>query len=90
MTVNTVNNDVKDAQKEALDRFLEKHMLYCTVCDYNNGDCEIHNTMDASGASASNIIDKEKPYEKDYGRFIVMIQINVSMWHCKAPVKISK
>ena len=21
-------------------------MLYCTVCDYNNGDCEIHNTMD--------------------------------------------
>ena len=46
MTVNTVNNDVKDAQKEALDRILEKHMLYCTVCDYNNGDCEIHNTMD--------------------------------------------
>ncbi|GAB5816197.1 hypothetical protein JMUB7550_27570 [Staphylococcus aureus] len=26
MTVNTVNNDVKDAQKEAIDRILEKHL----------------------------------------------------------------
>ncbi len=39
MTVNTVNYDVKYAQKEALERILEKDMLYCTVCDYNNGDC---------------------------------------------------
>ncbi len=64
MTVNTVNNDVKDAQKEALDRILEKHMLYCTVCDYNNGDCEIHNTMDAWGLQHQTYEYKEKPYEK--------------------------
>ncbi|RCV67368.1 hypothetical protein BJL67_11730 [Staphylococcus aureus] len=69
MTVNTVNNDVKDAQKEALDRILEKHMLYCTVCDYNNGDCEIHNTMDAWGLQHQTYEYKEKPYEKDYGPF---------------------
>lgn len=49
MSVNTQNKRVKASQKEALDRILEKHMLYCTVCDYNNGDCEIHNAMDAWG-----------------------------------------
>ncbi len=49
MTVNTYNHHVKTSQKEALDRILEKHMLYCTVCDYNNGDCEIHNAMDKWG-----------------------------------------
>ena len=42
MNVKTNNDDVQSSQK-ALDRILEKHMLYCTVCDYNNGDCEIHN-----------------------------------------------
>ncbi|HCX1922714.1 TPA: 4Fe-4S binding protein, partial [Staphylococcus aureus] len=56
-------------QKEALDRILEKHMLYCTVCDYNNGDCEIHNTMDAWGLQHQTYEYKEKPYEKDYGPF---------------------
>lgn len=53
-------------------------MLYCTVCDYNNGDCEIHNTMDAWGFQHQTYEYKEKPYEKDYAHFIVMIQINVS------------
>jgi hypothetical protein len=32
MSVNTQNKRVKASQKEALDRILEKHMLYCTVC----------------------------------------------------------
>ncbi|ASF39171.1 formate dehydrogenase subunit alpha [Halobacillus halophilus] len=45
MRVQTKLPHVHKAQKEALDRVLEKHELYCTVCDYNNGDCEIHNTM---------------------------------------------
>ncbi len=44
-------------------------MLYCTVCDYNNGDCEIHNTMDAWGLQHQTYEYKEKPYEKDYGPF---------------------
>ncbi|MGX0194304.1 formate dehydrogenase subunit alpha [Staphylococcus haemolyticus] len=69
MTVNTQNNDVKASQKEALDRILEKHMLYCTVCDYNNGDCEIHNAMDAWGLEEQSYEYKTKPYEKDYGPF---------------------
>ncbi|KHE66795.1 formate dehydrogenase subunit alpha, partial [Halobacillus sp. BBL2006] len=45
MRVQTQLPHVHKAQKEALDRILEKHELYCTVCDYNNGSCEIHNTM---------------------------------------------
>jgi formate dehydrogenase major subunit len=31
------------AQKEAFDRILANHLLYCTVCDNNN--CTVHNTM---------------------------------------------
>ncbi len=69
MTVNTYNHHVKTSQKEALDRILEKHMLYCTVCDYNNGDCEIHNAMDKWGIQHQTYEYKRKPYEKDYGPF---------------------
>ncbi len=69
MIVNTQNDNVQTSQKEALDRILEKHMLYCTVCDYNNGDCEIHNTMDQWGLEHQTYEYKEKPYEKDYGPF---------------------
>ena len=69
MIVNTQNDNVQTSQKEALDRILENHMLYCTVCDYNNGDCEIHNTMDQWGLEHQTYEYKEKPYEKDYGPF---------------------
>ncbi|MFZ8101328.1 molybdopterin-dependent oxidoreductase, partial [Staphylococcus arlettae] len=69
MVVDTQNNKVQDSQKEALDRILEKHQLYCTVCDYNNGDCEIHNTMDQWGLEHQTYEYKDKPYEKDYGPF---------------------
>ena len=32
------------AQREAFDRILGNHLLYCTVCDNNNGNCTVHNT----------------------------------------------
>ncbi|MEK4030598.1 formate dehydrogenase subunit alpha [Pseudobacillus sp. FSL P4-0506] len=35
----------KEAQTEAMDRILENHLLYCTVCDNNNGNCKLHNTV---------------------------------------------
>src|SRR3954471_4359512 len=31
----------KEAQTEAMVRILENHLLYCTVCDNNNGNCKI-------------------------------------------------
>jgi formate dehydrogenase major subunit len=32
------------AQRDAFDRLLENHELYCTVCDNNNQNCTVHNT----------------------------------------------
>ncbi|WP_377887661.1 formate dehydrogenase subunit alpha [Alkalihalobacillus sp. R86527] len=43
--INSTASHVKQAQDIAMDRILYNHELYCTVCDYNNGTCEIHNTV---------------------------------------------
>ena len=32
------------AQRDAFDRLLHNHDLYCTVCDNNNQNCTVHNT----------------------------------------------
>lgn len=45
MTVSLSSARAKEAQTEAMDRILENHLLYCTVCDNNNGNCKIHNTV---------------------------------------------
>ncbi|MFB4169538.1 formate dehydrogenase subunit alpha [Virgibacillus sp. JSM 102003] len=65
MEVNTTIEPVNAAQKEALDRILEKHELYCTVCDYNNGSCEIHNTVAEFGLEYQSRPFEPKPYEID-------------------------
>ncbi|MNH83687.1 putative formate dehydrogenase [compost metagenome] len=46
MTVRTGSDAAKAAQTEAMDRLLENHLLYCTVCDNNNGNCTLHNTAE--------------------------------------------
>ncbi|PJN92116.1 2Fe-2S iron-sulfur cluster-binding protein, partial [Bacillus sp. mrc49] len=40
------SRSAKEAQTEAMDRILENHSLYCTVCDNNNGNCKLHNTAE--------------------------------------------
>ncbi|UOQ43269.1 formate dehydrogenase subunit alpha [Halobacillus salinarum] len=65
MRVQTELPHVKKAQKESLDRILENHELYCTVCDYNNGNCEIHNTMAEFGLEHQSRPFEPKPYNKD-------------------------
>ncbi|SDQ66043.1 formate dehydrogenase subunit alpha [Virgibacillus salinus] len=65
MIVDTTFEHVNAAQKEALDRILEKHELYCTVCDYNNGSCEIHNTVADFGLEHQSRPFEPKPYEID-------------------------
>ncbi|MDC3413239.1 formate dehydrogenase subunit alpha [Aquibacillus sp. 3ASR75-11] len=65
MQVNTTIDQVNTAQKEALDRITEKHELYCTVCDYNNGSCEIHNTVAAFGMEEQSRPFESKPYDVD-------------------------
>lgn len=65
MEVNTVSEDIKSSQEIALNRILENHELYCTVCDYNNGTCEIHNTVAEFGLEKQEKPFKPKPYEVD-------------------------
>ncbi|MDQ0200144.1 formate dehydrogenase subunit alpha [Neobacillus ginsengisoli] len=46
MNISLSSKRAKSAQTEAMDRLLENHLLYCTVCDNNNGNCKLHNTVD--------------------------------------------
>ena len=48
MSISLTSGRVKEAQTEAMDRLLENHLLYCTVCD-NNSNCTLHNTAEMMG-----------------------------------------
>ena len=65
MDINTTAGDVKEAQVYAMDKILYNHELYCTVCDYNNGGCEIHNTVKAMKINHQSIPFEQKPYQED-------------------------
>ncbi|HEX3437796.1 MAG TPA: formate dehydrogenase subunit alpha [Pseudacidobacterium sp.] len=65
MQVATETAAVTAAQKEAFDRILGNHMLYCTVCDNNNGNCTVHNTTALLGIEHQSTPYKPKPYQKD-------------------------
>lgn len=54
------------AQKEAYNRILGNHVLYCTVCDNNNGNCTIHNTEKLLGLDHQTVPYRPKPYEEDH------------------------
>ncbi|MCY0900820.1 MAG: formate dehydrogenase subunit alpha [Firmicutes bacterium] len=53
------------ARKEAMDRILHNHELYCTVCDNNNGNCVIHNTAMLMRVEHQAYPFEPKPYEQD-------------------------
>lgn len=55
----------KAAQREGYDRIIAKHELYCTVCDNNNGDCEVHNRLFDMGIDTQRYPFQRKPYEID-------------------------
>src|SRR5271156_779184 len=65
MKVETAGETVDIAQREAFDRILKNHMLYCTVCDNNNGNCTIHNTTKELDVKHQARPYTPKPYEKD-------------------------
>jgi formate dehydrogenase major subunit len=65
MTVETAGETVDIAQREAFDRILQNHMLYCTVCDNNNQNCTIHNTTAVLDVKHQQREYRPKPYEKD-------------------------
>ncbi|ULT54433.1 formate dehydrogenase subunit alpha [Neobacillus drentensis] len=63
--ISTTSPLVKKSQTAAMDNILRNHELYCTVCDYNNGGCEIHNTVKEMRINHQSIPWKEKPYQED-------------------------
>jgi formate dehydrogenase major subunit len=65
MKVETAGEAVDIAQREAFDRILQNHMLYCTVCDNNNGNCTIHNTTKELDVKHQARPYTPKPYHKD-------------------------
>jgi formate dehydrogenase major subunit len=66
MDVATKSSKADAAQREAFDRILGNHMLYCTVCDNNNGNCTVHNTTKMLAVEHQKIPFKTKPYEADW------------------------
>jgi formate dehydrogenase major subunit len=59
------SDTVDVAQREAFDRLLENHELYCTVCDNNNGNCTVHNTTAELAVKHNARPFRKKGYEKD-------------------------
>ena len=66
MTVSTLGDTVDIAQREAFDRLLENHLLYCTVCDNNNGNCTVHNTTADLDVKHQVREYQHKPYAQDH------------------------
>jgi formate dehydrogenase major subunit len=65
MEIMTSSELAKQAQEEAMDRILENHLLYCTVCDNNNGNCRVHNTAEMMGVEHQTHPHRSKGYEVD-------------------------
>ncbi len=65
MSVVTETRAAQAAQREAYDRILANHVLYCTVCDNNNGNCTVHNTAAMLKVEHQTYPYRPKPYEKD-------------------------
>jgi formate dehydrogenase major subunit len=65
MSVRTATERAHSARTEAFDRILSNHLLYCTVCDNNNGNCEVHNTTRMLAIEHQRLPFKTKPYEVD-------------------------
>jgi formate dehydrogenase major subunit len=65
MVVTSQSARAQAAQREAFDRILGNHLLYCTVCDNNNGNCTVHNTTKLLGVEHQAIPFRTKPYEVD-------------------------
>jgi len=65
MEVFTKSEKATAAQRQAFDRILSNHVLYCTVCDNNNGNCTVHNTTRLLAVEHQQIPFRSKPYEVD-------------------------
>ncbi|MFB4164503.1 formate dehydrogenase subunit alpha [Alteribacillus sp. JSM 102045] len=65
MKVNSESEKAKAAQLEGMSQILKNHELYCTVCDNNNGNCEVHNTAEHLQVDHQKYEFTPKPYPPD-------------------------
>lgn len=65
MSVRIDSEAARDARHEGADRIVARHELYCSVCENNNGDCEVHNVVERMEIPYQRYPYKEKPYELD-------------------------
>jgi formate dehydrogenase major subunit len=63
--VGVSSDRAKAARTAAYDTILGNHMLYCTVCDNNNGNCRVHNTAIELEVKHQKHPYKPKPYPVD-------------------------
>ncbi len=54
------------AQRDAFDRILHNHDLYCTVCDNNNQNCTVHNATKEIAVKHQVRKFEHKPYPQDH------------------------
>ncbi|MFC4456178.1 formate dehydrogenase subunit alpha [Deinococcus sonorensis] len=65
MTVSTDTQAGRESRAAAFDKILGNHLLYCTVCDNNNGNCVVHNTTALLKVEHQATPYHPKPYAKD-------------------------
>lgn len=66
IAVSTASVAAKTAQRGAFDRILSNHVLYCTVCDNNNGNCIVHNATKLLAVENQRTPFRPKPYAVDH------------------------
>lgn len=64
--VQTRSDRADVAQRDAFDRLLENHNLYCTVCDNNNGNCTVHNATAELNVIHQSREFRHRPYKQDW------------------------
>lgn len=63
--VQTANESLREVRAEAVSRILRNHDLYCTLCENNNGNCIVHNTVANSGIEHPRYSFEKKGYQID-------------------------
>jgi len=65
MVVHTDAPGARSARLEAIHRILKNHELYCTLCDFNNGNCSVHDTARSAGIDNQKYPFTRKSYPID-------------------------
>lgn len=66
MEIGLATEQAEAARMEGINRITANHELYCSLCDNNNGNCEVHNAVRDMHVPGQHYENRGKPYEKDY------------------------